>query len=371
MQNIELRFTNFDNVSEDNDGKLRVSGYVNEVGKFSHTLGRRKKFKEKIVPGTFAKALQKGNDIHFLAEHDDNKILASTRNGSLTLAEDDKGLFMTAEISPTSYGRDYHTLINDGILRNMSFGFSVDKDKWGKLEDGTYTREISDLTLFEVSVVTNPAYPQSSIQARGMSLVDELEIPSDVCSNIEEVSSTETENDMEEVKVEEVKEEKQEERAYISNIWDDRDLLNHSLSLMADCTTLIQHGLENPDKISAEDLEVLRKCTTICSNIIATFNGTTESQEEVETVDEVRKADKVEEDKESKEEKEPKEEVEEKEDEIREEDSKDEEESKEDDSKEEDSEDDEKVSDDDKEVDEEEEERSIDLSDYYKILENL
>ena len=136
MKNIELRFNNFENVIDENDGKLRVSGYVNEVEKFSHTLGTRKKFKEKICRGTFKRALEKGNDIHFLAEHDDNKILASTRNNSLTLVEDEKGLFMTAEISPTSYGKDYHTLINDGILRNMSFGFSVDKDKWKKSHDG-------------------------------------------------------------------------------------------------------------------------------------------------------------------------------------------------------------------------------------------
>ena len=83
---------NFNVIENDEDGKLTVTGYVNETGKQSHLLGSKKKFKETIQKGAFTRALKKGNDIHFLAEHDENKILASTRNGSLTLKEDKKGL---------------------------------------------------------------------------------------------------------------------------------------------------------------------------------------------------------------------------------------------------------------------------------------
>lgn len=288
MKNIELRFNNFENVIDENDGKLRVSGYVNEVEKFSHTLGTRKKFKEKICRGTFKKALEKGNDIHFLAEHDDNKILASTRNNSLTLVEDEKGLFMTAEISPTSYGKDYHTLINDGILRNMSFGFSVDKDKWKKSHDGIYTREITDLTLYEVSVVTNPAYPQSSIQARGMSLVNELEIPSDieVEEEMEEVKQVDT---VETEKIEETVEEKKEDRAYIGYIYDNRDFLNNVMNIMADATSILQWAKDGEDRISESDSQILKDCIKACANILADANETrsVETEKEKEVVEEV------------------------------------------------------------------------------------
>lgn len=337
MKNIELRFNSFENVIDENDGKLRVSGYVNEVEKFSHTLGTRKKFKEKICRGTFKRALEKGNDIHFLAEHDDNKILASTRNNSLTLVEDEKGLFMTAEISPTSYGKDYHTLINDGILRNMSFGFSVDKDKWKKSHDGIYTREITDLTLYEVSVVTNPAYPQSSIQARGMSLVNELEIPSDieVEEEMEEVKQEET---VEVEKTEETVEEKKEDRAYIGYIYDNRDFLNNVMNIMADATSILQWAKDGEDRISEADGQILKDCIKACANILANANESrsVETEKEKEVVEEVEeKTETI---------------TEEKEAEIVEEETKDEETVEE---------------------KEETEERSIDLTEYYNILDRL
>ncbi|MBK0009888.1 HK97 family phage prohead protease [Bacillus sp. S35] len=173
---FELRFEDMNLKSNDED-KLTVSGYVNKTGQWSQTLGQRKKFVERILPGAFRKALENGNEIHFLAEHNNDKILSSTRNGSLTLREDENGLYMEAEISPTSYGRDYHTLIRDGIIKNMSFGMAVLKDSWDKLSDGTYQRSISDLALFEVSAVRSPAYVQSTIAARSIEVIEDVEIP--------------------------------------------------------------------------------------------------------------------------------------------------------------------------------------------------
>ncbi|USK33527.1 phage major capsid protein [Bacillus sp. F19] len=153
-------------------GDLLVSGYVNKTGEWSQLLGREQRFKERIMPGTFKNALNKGNDVLFLAEHDNAKLLASTKNGSLTLKEDDIGLHMEARISATSWGRDYHTLISDGLLTNMSFGMQVASDKWEKRDDGTYERSIEDLTLAEVSVVRSPAYIQSTIQARSIEVIE-------------------------------------------------------------------------------------------------------------------------------------------------------------------------------------------------------
>lgn len=243
MKNIELRMNSFNVIKNDEEGKLTVQGYVNETGKQSHLLGTKKKFKETIQKGAFTRALKKGNDIHFLAEHDENKILASTRNGSLTLKEDEKGLLMTAEISNTSYGRDYHTLIKDGILRNMSFGFTVDKDKWSKENDGTYVREVNDLTLYEVSVVTNPAYPQSTISARGLNVVEDVEIPNYV-----------------------------EERAYISGVWEDRDVLNTALNIIGDVSTLLQYNKKADIKVLDTEVEqsfngIVLSCSEIISNL--------------------------------------------------------------------------------------------------------
>ncbi|PAK47594.1 HK97 family phage prohead protease [Priestia megaterium] len=178
LNKFELRFNDDINMQTTNDGLL-VSGYVNKTNQWSQTLGQRKKFVERILPGAFRKALQNGNEIHFLAEHDKNKILASTRNDSLILREDDQGLHMTARISPTSWGKDYHQLITDGIIKNMSFGMAVLKDDWETLADGTHKRSISDLALFEVSAVRDPAYVQSTIAARSIEVIEDVEIPTE------------------------------------------------------------------------------------------------------------------------------------------------------------------------------------------------
>ncbi|HFK1532819.1 HK97 family phage prohead protease [Bacillus cereus] len=181
---MELRFNEFE-LNKNEQGQLKVSGYVNKTNQWSQTLGKQKKFVERILPGAFRKAIQTGNEIHFLAEHDNAKILSSTRNGSLNLREDENGLFMEATISDTSWGRDYHTLITDGIIKNMSFGMQVLKDSWKKLADGTYERSISDIYLAEVSAVRNPAYVQSTIQAaRSIEVIEDVEIPQE--NNMEE-----------------------------------------------------------------------------------------------------------------------------------------------------------------------------------------
>ena len=177
---MELRM-NVSEIRVDENNGLFVSGYVNKTEETSNILGHTRKFIEKISKGAFSKAIEstKG-DIDFLAEHDNNRILSSTRNNSLKLYEDEKGLFMEAEITPTSWGRDTYTLIKSGIYRNMSFGFKVIKDKWRKVENDLYERTIDELELFEVSVVKNPAYSQSSIAARGIDLIEEVGIPKNI-----------------------------------------------------------------------------------------------------------------------------------------------------------------------------------------------
>lgn len=179
LSNIELRFSDVDLTTSD-DGKLIVEGYVNKTNEFSHTLGKRKKFREKIDRGSFQRALEKSShDIHFLLEHDPRSVLSSTRNNSLELKEDEIGLYMRAEISPTSWGKDSYQLIKDRIFTGMSFGFNVIKDSWKSTTSGIFERTITDLDLFEVSVVRDPAYAQSQIEARGIDVDDDI-VPDEV-----------------------------------------------------------------------------------------------------------------------------------------------------------------------------------------------
>lgn len=173
---MELRVQNAE-LDANSDGALKVSGYVNKTNQYSEILGTTKRFKEKIAKGAFSKAIREAKQINFLAEHDSKKILASTRNSSLELTEDEQGLFMSANISPTSWGRDSFQLIKDGILQNMSFGFRTIRDSWKNIGANLYERTIEELELFEVSVVEKPAYTSSTIAARGIELVEQVDVP--------------------------------------------------------------------------------------------------------------------------------------------------------------------------------------------------
>lgn len=164
-------------------GDMVVSGYVNETNQFSQELGISKRFKEKINKGAFKRAIQNSNrDIDFLAEHDSSIVLASTKNDTLQLREDDKGLYMEARVINTSAGRDWYEMISSGLITNMSFGFKSIEDEWRSVGENLFERTINNLELFEVSAVRNPAYAQSSISNRGMNTSDEDIVP----ENIEE-----------------------------------------------------------------------------------------------------------------------------------------------------------------------------------------
>lgn len=191
MKDMEIRLMPME-ISSNDEGMV-VEGLVNETGKLSHVLGLRKKFREKISKGAFERSLSRSGKIDFLSEHDEKMLLASTSNGSLELFEDEQGLKMRAKIAPTSYGKDVYTLMKEGMIGNMSFGFRVISDKWKKLANGTYERTIDDLDLFEVSAVRNPAYPQSIISARGINIVEDIEIPNEVEEEVTEMEKEKTE----------------------------------------------------------------------------------------------------------------------------------------------------------------------------------
>lgn len=160
-------------------GDMVIFGYVNRTGEQSVALptGFGNEFYETIEKGAFQravdKALNSGKHIDFLAEHDHEKILSSTKNSSLILREDQNGLYMSAVVADTSWGRDFYSLVRSGIINSFSFGFRAIDDVWEESEDGTLFRTVYDLDLFEVSLVRHPAYEQSFAEARGLQTLEE------------------------------------------------------------------------------------------------------------------------------------------------------------------------------------------------------
>lgn len=98
--------------------------------------------------------------------HNDNcLILARTRNKSLELTVDSKGLKVRAILIDTTQNRDIYKMIKAGLLDKMSFAFAVKKQEWDYENDIRRITEISQ--LFDVSVVDVPAYDTTEIYARG------------------------------------------------------------------------------------------------------------------------------------------------------------------------------------------------------------
>lgn len=110
-------------------------------------------FIERIAPGAFKRSLQSRNEVKLLWNHDAGEPLASVRGGTLKLIEDARGLKVEATLANTTRGRDVSELIRSKTVDSMSFGFSVIKDSWaGDI------RTLEAVRLFEVSIVSSPAY---------------------------------------------------------------------------------------------------------------------------------------------------------------------------------------------------------------------
>lgn len=97
--------------------------------------------------------------------HNDNcLILARTRNKSLELLLDNKGLKIRAKLIDTTQNKDIYKMIKAELLDKMSFAFSVRKQEWDYEND---VRKITDISqLFDVSVVDVPAYDSTEVFAR-------------------------------------------------------------------------------------------------------------------------------------------------------------------------------------------------------------
>lgn len=139
--------------------------------------------KERIMPRAFSFALEEEDDrdIHLLFGHSFDMPLASRRNGSLVLTDSDDALSFTASIDPSledvSHIRDALALLAAGLVTGISPGFRVPpKDTVPNAErldpepgnPGVFIRTLLALVLFELSLVTRPAYQSSQAELRAL-----------------------------------------------------------------------------------------------------------------------------------------------------------------------------------------------------------
>lgn len=144
--------------SEDGES-TGITGYAAVFDSWSEDLGW---FKEQISPGAFKNTIKNG-DIRALINHDPNLIIGRTKNGTLSLSEDDKGLLYDVELPDTSYALDLRESISRKDITQNSFGFQTIRDAWS--DDGS-RRTLVEVKLFDVSPVTFPAYKQTKVKLR-------------------------------------------------------------------------------------------------------------------------------------------------------------------------------------------------------------
>lgn len=139
-------------------------GYAAKFNTLSNDLGG---FRERIAPGFFDQVL--GSDVRALRDHEPGLILGRTIAGTCRVGVDDTGLWFEYDDPGTTYSRDLTISINRGDVTQCSFAFSIGEggDKWDKTDNGYIRTLIQANGLYDVSVVTYPAYEDTTVAQRG------------------------------------------------------------------------------------------------------------------------------------------------------------------------------------------------------------
>ena len=163
MGQVEMR--------KNDDGTITVRGYAAVFNSESEDLGG---FIEVIEPGFFDNVL--GDDVRALVNHDENLVLARTTSGTLRIGQDERGLWYEYDDPDTSYSRDLIRSLERGDVNQSSFGFMVNRGGAKYEEEERDGKTIFKRTLlkggasrlFDVSPVTYPAYPDTTVARRSL-----------------------------------------------------------------------------------------------------------------------------------------------------------------------------------------------------------
>jgi HK97 family phage prohead protease len=151
-------------VRVDVSSERRIKGYAIVFDSLSLDLGG---FRERILPEAVNRTLREGVDVRALVDHDSSKIIGRVTAGTLSLAKDKTGLRVMIDPPQTTVAADLLESIQRGDITGMSFAFRTLEDDW-HIEDGEPVRDVSDMLIREVSIVSFPAYEDTSVALRSL-----------------------------------------------------------------------------------------------------------------------------------------------------------------------------------------------------------
>lgn len=175
MNNRELRLLTGLKVEKREDGEdyiPTITGYAAVFDSETVIGGGEWGFREKIAKGAFSEAI-KTSDVRALFNHEEEYVLGRTKSGTLRLMEDERGLKVEIDPPDTQDARDLIKKMQRGDIDQMSFAFTMEGgvQTWDETGDMPL-RTIEKIgALWDVSVVTFPAYPDTEAAARSLAAV--------------------------------------------------------------------------------------------------------------------------------------------------------------------------------------------------------
>lgn len=120
---------------------------------------------EIVKPGAFTNSVS--GDVRALINHDSSLVLGRTKAGTLTLRQDERGLWGSIRINRDDVdAMNLYARVQRGDVSQCSFGFDIKSEEFVENPDGSVRWIIKDVVLYEVSVCTFPAYAETSVEAR-------------------------------------------------------------------------------------------------------------------------------------------------------------------------------------------------------------
>lgn len=159
---IQTRTISCEYRREETDGKKFIEGHFAVFGSnYELWPGAT----ESIAPTAFDGAL--GDDIRCLIDHETRLVLGRNTAGTLVLRVDERGLWGRVEINEEDGdAMNLYARVKRGDVSQCSFGFEILDEETEYRDDGSVHWTIKRVKMYEVSVVTFPAYKDTGVQAR-------------------------------------------------------------------------------------------------------------------------------------------------------------------------------------------------------------